>query len=64
VYAKSYSYRESGDVAQGRSYICGMTVADPLENRDQGKASNCPVATRVENGSGTSVFAVGRTLHP
>jgi hypothetical protein len=38
-YAKSRSYRELGDVAQGRSYICGMTVADPLKNRDQGKNS-------------------------
>lgn len=39
MYAKSHSYRELGDVAQGRPYICGMTVADPLKNRDQGKNS-------------------------
>jgi hypothetical protein len=35
VYAKSRSYRELNDVAQGGSYICGMTVADPLKNRER-----------------------------
>jgi hypothetical protein len=45
VYAKSRSYPELGDVAQGRPYICGMTVADPLKNRDQEKNSLCTAGT-------------------
>jgi hypothetical protein len=49
-YIKLRCYRKIGDVAQGRSYICGMTAANPsdprspsdpwpLGDQDQGKSS-------------------------
>lgn len=55
VYAKSRSFRKLDDVAQGTSYICGMTVADPLVERRRGgeQPLNLDSSTAAREGTRT-----------